>query len=87
MEVRPAETQITDSFSLINSNIEIDPALMKQIASRKDKHSDSPLNDAAARLGDKIGQISDLLKILFEKTKQIEKKIDFNESSSKVALN
>lgn len=63
---------MADSLALINSNIEIDPILLKQIAVRNElKSDDSVLKSASYKLGLKIAQVSDVLKVLFEKMKQL----------------
>jgi hypothetical protein len=79
LESRPTDSQIADCFVIINSNIDIDPALLKHIAARNEKKAEeSPVAAASNKLGNKIGQISDVLQVLFDKTKQLEKRMELS---------
>jgi hypothetical protein len=88
IELRPLESIIVESFTVMNSNIDIDAALIKQIATRSEvKQEDSGLKNASNKLGIKIGQVSEVLKLLFDKVKELEKRLEMNHNESKVNLN
>jgi len=51
VELRPTELTLTDTFTLINSAIDIDSSLLKQIAIRSDpKLEESVLHNASSKM-------------------------------------
>ena len=70
IQLRPIESIIAESFIIMNSNIEIDCSLLKQIACGSEaKQEQSQLKNASNKLGIKIGQVCEVLKVLFDKIK------------------
>lgn len=81
------EPTVADAFTLIHSSIELDPALLKQIAARSEPKSDeSALRTAANKTGYRIGQVSDVLRMMLDKMKQLERRVEVGEAESKAAI-
>jgi hypothetical protein len=87
VDIRPTEPTLTDAFMLINSAIEIDSSLLKQIATRTEPKLDpSALKNSSNKMGYKIGQMSDVMKYFFERIKQLEKKVEQGEAANKTSV-
>jgi hypothetical protein len=57
---------------IINAAIDIDASLLKQIATKSEpKQHESALNNATSKMGYKVGQMSDVMKYIFERIKQL----------------
>ena len=87
LEMRPLETTMTETLVLINSGIDIDATLLRQIGKRAaPKEQESELKAAGGKLGYKIGQVSDVMGWLVDKMKQLEKRMDGSESEIKTLV-
>ena len=74
----------------INSFIEIDPNLSKQLKSKQAKKEElatNPINNSSSDLGRKINQISESVSLLHNTIKVLEKKLSDLEYNSKSSLN
>ena len=89
LETKISESQITEALVFINSLIELDPSLSKQLKSRQTKKEDlatNPIANSSNELGRKINQISESVSLLHNTIKTLEKKVTELEFTSKSAL-
>lgn len=90
IEARTTESQITEALVYMNSLVEIDPTLGKQLKSKQNKKEElanNPISNSSGELGKKINQISETVTILNGALKALEKKVADLEYSSKSSLN
>jgi hypothetical protein len=56
------------------------------VGARPEKNAEGVMNIHGSKLGVKIGQISELIRILFDRTQNIEKRLDSTVSDSKTQI-
>ena len=71
MENKPTDVQVADSLTIVSACIDIDPALLKHVVVKEGKNLDTPLAVASNKLGMKVGQMGELVQMLFQRIQML----------------
>lgn len=70
----------------MNACIDIDPNLLKNVVVKDGRNVETPLDVASNKLGIKMGQMAEVLRILFQRMQNLEKNLETTSSSTKTMV-
>jgi hypothetical protein len=84
MDSKLNENTIADLFIELTAAIDIHPQLLKGLPQRTEgRQGESPLRTSCGKLGGRMGQLGDVLRLLSDKLANIERRVEQTESDAK----
>lgn len=81
MELKLNEATLSDLLQEITSSIDIHPALLKELPPRSEaKLEESQLKNSCSRFGARMGQVGEVMRVLSEKFRQLERRMEQSEA-------